>query len=160
MIGLITLTAFIIGLSTPDENIPTMVKYQGQIMSSNEIENLNEALTNGADYISKEEMKVYIAQAMAFIVLSLAELVHVFNVRNNKKSIFKTGILQNPKLLLAIFAATVLMLLVLLVPALRHIFGIPVIPTQNIFEIFALVFTPLIIVEIFKLLKINTLKDE
>ena len=50
MIGLLTLTAFIIGLSTPD--------------------------------VSQEE-KVKIGQTMAFYVLALSELVHVFNIRDN-----------------------------------------------------------------------------
>ena len=39
---------------------------------------------------------------MAFTVLALSELVHVFNIRNNKKSIFKTGIFNNKKLIGAI----------------------------------------------------------
>ena len=160
MIGLITLSAFVIGLATPDDSIPTMIKHDGQIISIDEVENVNDILADGGEYISKEELKVNIGQAMAFTVLSLAELVHVFNVRNNKKSIFKTGIFQNPKLLLAILVATILMLIVLLVPALRHIFGIPILPTQNILEIIGLVFTPLVIVELFKLFKINSVKDE
>ena len=160
MIGLITLAAFIIGLATPDNELPKMVKYQGQIIAIDEVENIDEILADGGNYISNQELKVDIGQAMAFTVLSLTELVHVFNVRNNRKSIFKTGIFQNSKLILAILAATALMLIVLLIPGLRHVFGIPILPTQNILEIIGLVFTPLVIVEIFKLLKINTSKDE
>ena len=52
------------------------------------------------------------------------------------------------------------MLVILVVPSLRHIFSIPILPIGNILEIIALVFSPIIIVEIFKLLKINTSKDE
>ena len=160
MIGLITLAAFVIGLATPDSEIPNMIKYEGKIIAVEDIENIDDVLSNGGAYISKEEMKVDIGQAMAFTVLSFAELVHVFNIRNNKKSIFKTGIFQNPKLLLAILVAIGLMLVVLLIPVLRQLFGIPILPTQNILEIIGLVFAPLVIVELFKLFKINSVKDE
>ena len=97
---------------------------------------------------------------MAFIVLALSELVHVFNVRDNRKSIFKTGIFDNMKLIGAIIISAALMLVILLVPALRTIFSIPVLPTGNIVEVICLVFAPIIIVEIFKLLKINSFSDE
>ena len=96
---------------------------------------------------------------MAFIVLALSELVHVFNIRNNKKSIFKTGIGGNNWLFGAIALTSVLALMVLAIPALRHVFGIPVLPSENILEIALLVFSPIVIVEIFKLLKINTIKE-
>ena len=160
MIGLITLAAFIIGLATPEDKLPTMLAYENKIISVEEIQNIDEVLANGGKYIEKQEVKVEIGQAMAFTVLALSELVHVFNIRNNKKSIFKTGILGNPKLLLAVGVSAILMLVILIVPALRHIFSIPILPIGNILEIIALVFSPIIIVEIFKLLKINTSKDE
>ena len=124
MIGLITLAAFLIGISTEAEN------------------------------------RVEIGQTMAFTVLAFSELVHVFNIRNNKKSIFKTNPFKNKMLLLAILVSACLMLVILFVPALRNIFSIPILPTENILETIGLVFLPLLIVEIFKLFKINTSKDE
>ena len=136
MIGLLTLVAFIIGLATPEQDLPVI------------------------EGLSNEEIRVEIGQTMAFTVLALSELVHVFNIRNNKKSIFKTKAFNNKTLLLAIGMSATLMLVILFIPALRHIFSIPVLPTANIIEIILLVFAPLVIVEIFKLLKINTTKDE
>ena len=136
MIGLLTLAAFIIGLATPEKDLPII-----------------EGLTS-------EEIRVEIGQTMAFTVLALSELVHVFNIRNNKKSIFKTKVFNNKNLLLAIGVSAALMLVILFVPALRHIFSIPVLPTASIIEIILLVFAPLVIVELFKLFKINTTKDE
>ena len=140
MIGLITLAAFLIGLATPVEELPEV--YHNGIL-----------LTN-------EEVRVEIGQTMAFTVLALSELVHVFNIRNNKKSIFKTHLFNNKMLLLAIFVSAMLMFVILFVPALRNIFSIPVLPVQNILETAVLVIFPIIIVEIFKFLKINTSKDE
>ena len=129
MIGLLTLAAFIIGLST--QNPPAI-----------------EGLT-------PEEVKVEIGQTMAFIVLAFSELVHVFNIRNDKESIFKTGIGGNKTLFYAIGVSAALMLVILAIPVLRAIFSIPVLPAQNILETIALVIAPIVIVEIFKLLKIN-----
>ena len=131
MIGLLTLAAFIIGLATPEAELPQI-----------------EGLT-------VQEIKVEVGQTMAFTVLALSELVHVFNVRNNKKSLFKTKALSNKYLLLAIAVSAALMLVILFVPFLREVFSIPVLPTANIIETIALVFAPLVIVEIFKLLNIN-----
>ena len=145
MIGVLTLVAFIIGLATPENELPGV--------------NITEA--NGiVRTLSAEEVKVEIGQAMAFTVLALSELVHVFNIRNNKKSIFKTGIFNNSKLILATAGSAGLMLIVLFVPALRNIFSIPVLPAMNILETVILVFIPIVVVEIFKLLKINTTKEE
>ena len=160
MIGLLTLAAFIIGIATPDDQLPTMVRMDGEVYSAEEIANLDEAIANGAEVIEKQEVKVEIGQTMAFIVLAFSELVHVFNIRNNKKSIFKTHPFNNKMLLGAIALSAALMLVILFVPALRHIFSIPVLPMNNVLEIIGLVLAPIVIVELFKLFKINSSKDE
>ena len=127
MIGILTLIAFVLGMSTNE---------------------------------GSQETRIQIAQTMAFTVLALSELVHVFNVRNNKKSIFKSGIFNNLKLLLAITVSASLMLIILFVPVLRDIFGLSILSVQNIIQVIILVFSPIVIVELFKLLKINATKDE
>ena len=160
MIGLLTLAAFIIGIATPDDQLPTMVRMDGEVYSAQEIANLDEAIANGAEIIEKQEVKVEIGQTMAFVVLAFSELVHVFNIRNNKKSIFKTHPFNNKMLLGAIALSAALMLVILFVPALRHIFSIPVLPINNVLEIIGLVLAPIVIVELFKLFKINSSKDE
>ena len=125
MIGLLTLVAFIIGLSTEGDST----------------------------------YKIQVAQTMAFTVLAFSELVHVFNIRDNKKSAF-TNMFNNKILLLAILVSAALMLIVLFVPFLREIFGLVVLPKTQLFETICLIIAPLVIVEIFKLLKINGFKDE
>ena len=107
-----------------------------------------------------EHERIAVGQTMAFATLAFAELVHVFNVKSNKDSIFKVGILNNTKLLLAIGVSALMMFAILLIPALRDIFSIVALPTENILEVILLALSPLVIVEIFKLLKINTAKDE
>lgn len=97
---------------------------------------------------------------MAFAVLSFGELVHVFNIRNNKQSIFKTGILGNTKLILAIGVSMALVCSILWIPALRDIFSISILPTQNLLEVILLIISPIVVVEVLKFFKINTLKEE
>ena len=160
MIGLLTLSAFIIGLATPDSKLPTMVKYEGETIAVEEIDNLKEILANGGEYVSKEETKIEIGQTMAFMVLAFSELVHVFNIRDNKNSIFKTGILGNSILIWAVLASAFLMVIILAVPALRHVFSIPILPMNNMIETIALIIAPVVIVELMKLFKINTVKGE
>ena len=133
MIGGLTLAAFMIGLATTKEPIGTL---------------------------TLDQSKIEVGQTMAFVTLALSELVHVFNVRDNKKSIFKTGIFNNMKLIGAIIISALLMFVILLIPGLREIFSIPVLPKENIIELICLVLAPIVIVEIFKLLKINGSKDE
>lgn len=158
MIGILTLSAFIIGLATPDSKLPTMVKYEGETIAVEEIDNLEEILANGGEYVSKEETKIEIGQTMAFMVLAFSELVHVFNIRDNKNSIFKTGILGNSILIGAVLASAFLMVIILAVPALRHVFSIPILPMNNMIETIALIIAPIVIVELMKLFKINTVK--
>ena len=128
MIGLLTLIAFIIGLKS------TTIPIEG---------------------LTLDESKIEVGQTMAFIVLALSELVHVYNIRDNKKSIFKGKVLNNRILMGATVISAALMFIILLIPALRTIFSIPVLPMNNILETVLLVFSPILIVETFKLLKIN-----
>ena len=133
MIGLLTLVAFLIGLASTTEPI---------------------------DGLTLEQTKIEVGETMAFVVLAFSELVHVFNVRDNKNSIFKTGILGNKVLLLAVGASALLMAVILVIPGLREVFSIPILPMGNVLEIIGLVLAPVVIVEILKLFKINTAKDE
>jgi len=122
MIGLLTLAAFVLGLST-----------QG---------------------VSEAE-KVQIGQTMAFYVLALSELVHIFNIRDNSKSLFRTKVFNNSKLIFAVLGSAALMFIILFTSGLRNIFSLVLLPTEHIIEIILLVFAPVVIVELFKLLKIN-----
>ena len=128
MIGIITLIAFLIGINSTTEPI------------------------NG---LTLDESKIEVGQTMAFVVLALSELVHIYNVRDNKKSIFRTNIFNNKMLTGATIISASLVFVILFVPALRNLFSIPVLPADNILEIIILVFSPILIVEIFKKLKIN-----
>ena len=136
MIGFITLVAFIMGIATKNVDLPII------------------------EGLSEEEAKIEIGQTMAFTVLAFSELIHVFNIRNNKESIFKTKLFNNKYLLFSVVISTFLMLVILVIPALRNIFRIPILTFTNIIEMIILILLPIVIVEIFKLFKINTIKDK
>ncbi len=140
MIGLITLIAFILGLASSNELVSSLATKYPEL--------------------SQEEIKIEIGQTMAFVVLAFAELVHVFNIRNNKESILKSGIFENKMLLLAIGVSSILMFAVLFIPALQGLFGIIALPVDKILECLLLIFAPVVVVEIMKVLKLNSSKDE
>ncbi len=133
MIGLLTLAAYLIGIGSTKTAIGNL---------------------------TLEETKIEVGQTMAFTVLAFSELIHVFNIRDNKNSIFKTGILGNSILIYAVVISALLMGVILLIPQLREIFSIPILPVGNIIETVLLIIAPVVIVELMKLFKVNTAKDE
>lgn len=134
MIGAITLIAFSVGCGW---NFDGLVDELGNITEKGKI-----------------------AQTMAFAVLALSELTHVYNLRSNKDSIFKVGLLTNKTLIGATVLSALLVIVVLNIPILREIFEIAKLPLVDIEWIIGLVISPIIVVEIFKLLKWNTVKEE
>ena len=100
------------------------------------------------------------AQTMAFAVLAMSELVHAYNVRSNKESIFKIKLKTNMVLVLATLVSLLLMVVVLGVPVLQGMFEVTELSITNWVWVILLSLAPLTIVEILKLFKINTLKDE
>lgn len=142
-IGSITLIAFILGLSISD------IEAQGLI-------NQNSHLSG----MTLESVKVEVGQTMAFIVLGFSELVHIFNVRSNKESIFKSIFKKNMWLIFAEIITAALMLSVIMIPEIRKIFELVMLPQSLYLECILLIFTPVLIVEVMKLFKINASKDE
>lgn len=107
-----------------------------------------------------DEIRIAIAQTMTYTTLGFAELVHIFNIRDNRKSIFKSNPLKNKQLNFAVIFNTILMILTLSVPKIRDIFKLTIIPKEKIPFMIILIFLPILIVELMKLLGINELKEE
>ena len=70
-----------------------------------------------------------------------------------------SNVFNNMKLIGAVLISAALVFVILLIPELRNIFSIPLLPTQNIIELICLVFAPIVIVEIFKVFRINGNND-
>ncbi len=64
------------------------------------------------------------AQTMAFVVLSVSQLVHSLNMRNEKKSIFQIGLFSNKYLIGAIVFGILLQNFIITIPALSKVFGV------------------------------------
>ena len=89
-------------------------------------------------------------QTMAFIVLSLSQVVQVFNMRS-EHSLFKIGIFTNRNLNLAALASTLLVLLVLFTP-IGIAFGITILPAGMYLIALGLIIVPIIVMELSKAL--------
>lgn len=89
-------------------------------------------------------------QTMAFMVLSLSQIVQAFNMRS-EHSLFKIGVFSNRKLNWAALSSVLLVLLVLLTP-LRIPFGLIVLPGKLYLIGAILIFVPLLVMELSKAL--------
>lgn len=96
-----------------------------------------------------------LGQTMAFAVLAFSQLLHVRNLHSNKMSSFKFSILHNKMLLAAIAISAGLMLIVLLIPAMRSIFGLVNMDIIHWGYVGILSLMPIVVVEIVKLFKVN-----
>ena len=103
---------------------------------------------------------IVLGQTMAFSVLTFAQLVHVRNLHSNTRSSLTISPFRNKPLIGAIMISAGLMLLVLLVPPFREAFGLTVMDAKHWWLVIGMSFIPIVIVDLFKLLKINTAKDE
>lgn len=101
-----------------------------------------------------------LGQTMAFATLMFAQLIHVRNLHSNTRSSLAISPLRNKPLIGAIMASTGLALIVLLVPPVRDAFRLTVMDTRHWILVVLMSFIPIIIVDLFKLLKINGTRDE
>lgn len=70
-------------------------------------------------------------RTIAFATLGLSQLFHVFNFRSLRGSLFRRGILGNPKLLAAVAFSGVLQFMVFFIPPLTKVFKVaPLIPME------------------------------
>lgn len=102
LIGILTLTAFIVGL-----------KYYTGTTS---------LFPLFPENISEDALRH--AQTMAFVVLSVSQLVHSLNMRNEKKSIFQIGLFSNKYLIGAIIFGILLQDFIITIPALAKVFSV------------------------------------
>jgi Ca2+-transporting ATPase len=93
------------------------------------------------------------ARTVAFTVLVVAQLVHAFNCRSERLSLFQVGLLTNRALLWALLLSLVMQLAVLTLPAAWPIFKVVPLPLENWELMAAMVLLPLIFMEAAKWVK-------
>ena len=99
-------------------------------------------------------------RTMAFTVLALSQLVHSFNVRSNRQSVFKVGLASNGYLLGAVAISTLLVFAVLEVPLLAAVFKLTALKAGEWTVAAVLVLAPVVVVEAVKLLGLNVVDEE
>ena len=98
-----------------------------------------------------------VGRTMAFISLSMLELVHSFNVRS-EESLFKAGLFKNKYLIGAFLIGIILQVGVVVIPKIADIFDVVLLNNKQWIYTAIISILPLVIVEIQK--KINTIRFE
>jgi Ca2+-transporting ATPase len=101
-----------------------------------------------------------LGQTMAFATLIFVQLIHVRNLHSNTRSSLTISPLKNKPLIGAIIISAGLALLVLLVPPVREAFKLTAMDGKHWLTVILMSLAPILIVDIFKLLKINGTRNE
>jgi len=118
------------------------------------------AIPLAAFLIGLHESGIVLGQTMAFATLMFAQLVHVRNLHSNTRSSLAISLFKNVPLVAAILASAALALIVLLVPPIRDAFSLTVLDGKHWLAVALMSLIPILVVDIFKLLGINTTSDE
>jgi Ca2+-transporting ATPase len=101
-----------------------------------------------------EEGDLMTGQTMAFTVLAFSQLVHSYNIHSFKQSVFTT-FYTNKWLILATFVNALMIFGVIFIPGVNTLFKLSTLDLHHWEIVGMLVFLPIPVVELFKLLKIN-----
>jgi P-type Ca2+ transporter type 2C len=93
------------------------------------------------------------ARTVAFTVMVIAQLVHAFNCRSERLSLFQVGLWTNRPLLLAFSLSLGIQIAILTIPAAAPVFKIAPLPIEAWVMITALGFLPFFIMELTKALR-------
>jgi P-type Ca2+ transporter type 2C len=129
LIGLLTLAAFVIGAREYTGTTGWATIFPKNISE--------EALTH--------------AQTMAFVVLSISQLIHSLNMRHPSKSIFKVGLFTNRFLVGSVLFGIFLQEIVITIPFLRNVFSVYDLNGGDWMLVAFLSLVPLIVNEIVKI---------
>jgi Ca2+-transporting ATPase len=91
------------------------------------------------------------AHTMAFVAMAMSQLVHSFNVRSIKQSLFAIGIISNRSLAYAFIVSAASLFLVIFTPLLREVFETAILRPYDWVVVLSLSVVPLVLVEISKL---------
>lgn len=103
-------------------------------------------------YIGKTVYSLGVGETMAFATLGLIQLAHSMNVRSVDKSLFKIGVFTNKYLNIAIVVATIMQIMVIVVPYFNHIFKVEHLNMEQWLIVIAASLLIIPVVEIIKLI--------
>jgi P-type Ca2+ transporter type 2C len=93
------------------------------------------------------------ARAVAFTVMVIAQLVHAFNCRSERLSLFHVGLWTNRPLLLAFSFSLAIQIAVLTVPAAAAVFKVALLPVEDWVLMGAMGMLPFLFMELIKALR-------
>jgi Ca2+-transporting ATPase len=93
-------------------------------------------------------------RTMAFLTLSISQLVHAYNMRSSK-SVFKIGLFSNPRMNLAFIICLILQIAVVVAKPVASVFRTANLPLEGWVIVGALALAPLVIIELQKLFSKN-----
>jgi Ca2+-transporting ATPase len=93
-----------------------------------------------------------LAETMAFVTLSVSELLRAYTARSENVTVFKIGVFSNPVMNWAVLASLVLIIAVVYVPFLQPIFNTTAIDLTHWLMILPLILLPSIVAELSKVL--------
>jgi Ca2+-transporting ATPase len=103
---------------------------------------------------------IKLGQTMAFATLMFAQLVHVRNLHSKTRSSLAISPFKNIPLIGAILISAAMAFAVLLIPPFREVFRLAEMDGNHWIIVLGMSLIPLVVVDIFKLLKINGSKEE
>lgn len=109
------------------------------------------AATIGAFQVGIHMEGYAVGMTMAFLVLSVSQLLHALNQRSNTESIFSTGNGHNPHLLLSIVASALVLIMILLIPYFRTVFSLCLLTAKEWGFVLLFSILPLLAAELSKL---------
>ena len=109
------------------------------------------AFVIGYKYFDNGSANPIYARTMAFMTLSVSELVHAFNMRS-AKSVFKIGVFSNKRMNFAFAVCLLLQLSVVIIKPLSEIFKTVILPANGWIVVGVLSAMPLVIIELQKLI--------
>ncbi len=118
------------------------------------------AIPLAAFIVGLREQGVALGQTMAFATLMFAQLAHVRNLHSNTRSSLAISPFKNIPLILAIAVSAGLALIVLLIPPIRDAFSLTELDGKHWLAVALMSLIPILVVDIFKLFRINTTRDE
>jgi len=110
--------------------------------------------------IGLREQNVVRGQTMAFATLMFVQLVHVRNIHSTTKLSLATNPMNNKPLIGAILISAAMAVAVLLVPPIRDAFRLTAMDGKHWIIVLAMSLIPILVVDLFKLFRINTTREE
>ena len=111
------------------------------------------AIISFAAYLIGARSSFESGMTMAFLVLCLSQIVHALNQHSATLSVFSSAHPKNKYLYLAMFISLAILLFVVLVPPVANFFSLVSLSFNEWVVVILLSLTPLVVVEIFKLIR-------